>query len=87
MKELLTTFLAIFIAEMGDKTQFAIMSFATKSSKPFYIWFGASLAFLVTSFLAVILGQSITKFFPQNLIKYISGSLFIIIGIWTIFSR
>lgn len=87
MKEIITTFIAIFLAEIADKTQFAIISFSTKCSSPFNIWIGATLAFCVTNFIGVVLGTNMAKFFPQEVLKYISGSVFIIIGIITMFSR
>ncbi|MFN3550711.1 MAG: TMEM165/GDT1 family protein [Endomicrobiia bacterium] len=87
MKEMILTFISILVAEIGDKTQLAIMSFASKTSKPFYIWLAASLAFLVMNFISVFLGQNIAKFLPHHYIKYISGAVFIIIGILTIFSK
>jgi len=87
MKELITTFITIFLAEMGDKTQFAVMSFAAKSLKPINIYLGATLAFLVTNLISVILGVNIAKIFPHQYIKYISGLLFILIGTLTILSK
>jgi putative Ca2+/H+ antiporter (TMEM165/GDT1 family) len=87
MKELITTFITIFLAEMGDKTQFAVMCFATKSLKPINIYLGATLAFLVTNLISVILGVTIAKIFPHQYIKYISGLLFILIGTLTILSK
>ncbi|MCX7716743.1 MAG: TMEM165/GDT1 family protein, partial [Endomicrobia bacterium] len=38
MKEIITTFIAIFLAEIADKTQFAIISFSAKSLSPVNIW-------------------------------------------------
>ncbi|MCS7227395.1 MAG: TMEM165/GDT1 family protein [Endomicrobia bacterium] len=84
MKEIITTFIAIFLAEIADKTQFAIISFSAKSLSPVNIWVGATLAFCVTNFIGVVLGYNISKFFPLELVKYISGSVFIIIGVLTI---
>jgi len=87
MKELITTFITIFLAEMGDKTQFAVMCFATKSLRPINIYLGATSAFLVTNLISVILGVTIAKIFPHQYIKYISGLLFILIGTLTILSK
>jgi len=87
MKEMLTVFITIFLSEIADKTQFAVISFATKSKNLFKIWLAATLAFCMTNFLAVVLGYQINKFFPSSTIKYLSGSVFIIIGIYTILSK
>jgi len=87
MKEMLTVFITIFLSEIADKTQFAVISFATKSKNLFKIWLAATLAFCMTNFLAVVLGYQINKFFPPSTIKYLSGGVFIIIGIYTILSK
>lgn len=87
MKEIITVFISIFVAEIADKTQFAVISFATKSLHPFNIWFAATLAFCVTNLIGIIIGQGFAKICPTEVIKYISGSIFIIIGLVTIIGK
>ncbi|MCS7231041.1 MAG: TMEM165/GDT1 family protein [Elusimicrobiota bacterium] len=87
MKEIITVFISMLFAEMADKTQLAIISFATKSSKPLNVWLAATLAFCFTNFLAVAIGSTLHKLFPYYYLKYISGVIFIIIGIVFLFSK
>lgn len=87
MKELITTFATIFIAEVADKTQFAVISFTVRGFNPVSVWLGATLAFCVTNLLGVLLGFTVSKFLPPEVLKYVSGCVFIIVGILTIFSR
>ncbi len=87
MNEIILIFISVLAAEIGDKTQLAIISFASKTSKPFYIWLAASLAFLFMNLISVFLGQNIAKFLPHQYIKYLSGTIFIIIGLLTILSK
>jgi len=87
MKEFITVLITIFLSEIGDKTQLAVFSFATKSSNLFKIWLAATLAFCITNFIGIIIGGQINKFLPYNVIKYLAGTIFIIIGITTIFSK
>lgn len=87
MKEIITVFISMLFAEMADKTQLAVISFASKSSKPFNVWLGASLAFCVTNFLAVIFGCAFNKIFPHIYLKYISGIIFITIGLIFLLSK
>ncbi len=87
MKEIITTFITIFFAEIADKTQFAVISFAANSKQPFNIWLGATLAFCITNLLGIVFGCVLCNFFKPDVMKYISGAVFIIIGIWTLISK
>ena len=87
MKEMWIVFITMFLSEIADKTQFALISFATKSSNLFKIWLAATLAFCVTNLIAVVLGGQINKCLPPNVVKFLSGTIFIIIGIYTILSK
>ena len=87
MKEFVTVFITMFLSEVADKTQFALISFATKSSNLLRVWFAATLAFCVTNFIAVILGAQVNKIFLPSITNYLSGTIFILIGIYTILSK
>jgi putative Ca2+/H+ antiporter (TMEM165/GDT1 family) len=87
MNTFFTAFWTIFIAELGDKTQLAIICLTCAKHKPLNIWLGATVAFCILNLIAVSVGGVVTKFLPQQYIKYFSGVFFIIIGLWTIFSK
>jgi putative Ca2+/H+ antiporter (TMEM165/GDT1 family) len=87
MNSFFTAFLAIFLAELGDKTQLAIISLTAAKHKPLNIWLGATIAFCILNLIAVSVGGILTKFLPEEYLKYGSGIFFIIIGFWTIFSK
>jgi putative Ca2+/H+ antiporter (TMEM165/GDT1 family) len=75
-----STFFAIFLAEMGDKTQLATMSLAAGSSR--WVVFAASATALVaTSLVAVLVGEGLTRLVPQIWIKRAAGVLFIVMGV------
>ena len=76
LKIMLTTFSMIFLAELGDKTQLAILSFAIKTKSPFSVLLGAGGALLLATILAVFFGGVLLKFIPESYIRYISGGLF-----------
>ncbi len=78
---ILKSFLLVFLAELGDKTQLSTMLLASKSKSPFSVFIGSSLALILTSYIGVHLGDSISRFLPPNLIKIGASFYFIIIGI------
>jgi uncharacterized membrane protein len=81
------TFLSIFLAELGDKTQLATIAFTADNSKYKWIVFIAAAAALVlTSFLGVFFGHLLTNYVSPKVIKISSGVLFLIIGGLMIFS-
>ena len=88
MKLLLTTFVAIFLAELADKTQIATLLFASgKDVNRLHVFFGASLALICTSAIAVLVGKGLSEFASGRTIKVVAGSIFILIGIWTLLSK
>jgi putative Ca2+/H+ antiporter (TMEM165/GDT1 family) len=87
LKLFLTTFATLFIAEIGDKTQLACISLAAKTHKPWTVFAGASLALVLVSLIAVLCAQVITQFVPENLIKKISASIFVVIGVLMFMDR
>jgi putative Ca2+/H+ antiporter (TMEM165/GDT1 family) len=85
LKVFLTTFGLIFLAELGDKTQLATLSFAAESKSPLAVFVGSASALVLTSLLAVVLGAGLGRFIPGNYVKIGAGILFIILGAWMIF--
>ncbi len=69
-----------FIAELGDKTQIAILALSAR-----YGWLpvflGASAAFVVLNALAVTVGAVVARFVPEEVIRYVSAAVFIVFGL------
>ncbi len=84
-KVLATVFTAVFIAELGDKTQLATMLFAAdKAVSKWTVFFGASLALVVASAIGVVAGALLSAYISEKHLHYIAGAGFIAIGVWTL---
>ena len=70
------TFLAIFIVELPDKTFLATLVLATKY-RPILVWIGVSLAFLVQTLVAVLLGHAVS-FLPDDVVHAVAGVIFLV---------
>jgi len=75
-----TTFLLIFLAEFGDKTQIAVAGLGS-TSKPSAVWTGATAALAMTSILGVLAGRKLLNRLPLKWIHRISGVFFLLLAI------
>ncbi|NCC25744.1 MAG: TMEM165/GDT1 family protein, partial [Deltaproteobacteria bacterium] len=64
-----TTFLTLFLAELGDKTQLACVMLAAKTEKPWTVFLGSSLALVLVSLIGVMFAQAICQFVSPEIIK------------------
>lgn len=84
IKVIFTTFLIVFVAELGDKTQLQTMLLATQSKSLWPVFVGASLALILSSLLGVIAGSYLTKYIPASYLQTSAGIVFIVVGILTL---
>ncbi len=81
---MLTVFIAVFIAELGDKTQLATLLFASdKEVSKLTVFIGASLALIVASGIGVLAGSFISQYVSEKHLHHIAGIGFVGIGVWT----
>ena len=78
---LFTTFVTVFLAEMGDKTQLTTITLSSTTNKPLAVFIGSSLALISATLLGVLAGGSTANLIPAYLLKLISGIVFLILGI------
>jgi putative Ca2+/H+ antiporter (TMEM165/GDT1 family) len=84
-KQLLTAFSVIFLAELGDKTQLAVITMSASSKQPLSVFWGGSLAMVLLTGIGVCAGEMVTKYVPESVLSKAAAVLFIVIGIWTWF--
>lgn len=77
---LFSTFGVLFIAELGDKTQLAVITQTCKYRCPFPVFFGASLALTLVTALGAAGGQVIGYFIPAEIIRTAAAMGFVIMG-------
>ena len=78
---LLSTFITIFIAELGDKTQLATLTMSGTSNKPLAVFLGSSAALVFACLIGALAGGSISNFVPEIVLKLIASLTFFILGI------
>ncbi len=83
-KIFLHTFLLTALAELGDKTQIAVILLSAESGLPLAVLTGALIGFVLIVAIGVIIGREISKRVSRKWIVLASGILFILIGIITI---
>ncbi|MBE9063330.1 TMEM165/GDT1 family protein [cf. Phormidesmis sp. LEGE 11477] len=76
-----STFLTIFLAELGDKTQVTTMLMSAESQSPFVVFAGAGLALVATSLIGVLLGQWLSKRVSAESLDTWAGILLLLITI------
>jgi putative Ca2+/H+ antiporter (TMEM165/GDT1 family) len=74
-----STFLAVFLAEMGDKTQLATLSLAAGGSRRL-VFAASATALVATSAIAVLAGDLVSRVLPPIWIRRAAGALFLAMG-------
>lgn len=81
----MTTLLAFFLAEMGDKTQFATIALAAKYHAFLPVLAGTTFGMMLANVPAVYFGNKLANRMPVKLVHRIAAAIFLILGIATLF--
>ena len=76
-----TTFLAVFLAELGDKTQLMTLTLASSNSGKRAVFAGAATALVTTTAVAVVLGDALGNAVPLVWLRRGAGLLFLALGV------
>lgn len=77
------TLTAFFLAEMGDKTQFATIALAAQYSDVFTVVLGTTLGMMMANVPAVYLGNRFAERLPTKMVHIVAAVIFIVIGVLT----
>jgi putative Ca2+/H+ antiporter (TMEM165/GDT1 family) len=80
-KTFFTAFGVLFLAELGDKTQLAVITMTADSKSPLAVFLGASAALVLVSLLGVVFGALLGQYIPAEWLQRIVAVAFIVIGI------
>jgi putative Ca2+/H+ antiporter (TMEM165/GDT1 family) len=79
-----TTSIAFFIAEMGDKTQFATVALGAQFQGALVaVVTGTTLGMMLANIPAVLIGEKLAQRLPLNTIRWVAAAVFILTGILT----
>lgn len=80
-KLLWSTFVLLFVAELGDKTQLAVILTSAKSDHPWTIFVGAALALITVTLIGTLAGQVIARFVSPDILRKGAAGLFVLMGV------
>ncbi len=87
IKVFLSTFALLFVAELGDKTQLAVISMTAKHKSPGWIFLGAVLALAAVTGLGVLGGELLTRVVPADVLRKVAAGGFVVMGVLMWFDK
>ncbi len=75
------TFVTVFAAEIGDKSQLAAIALGGNSKSPTAVFLGCIAALLTASFLGVMLGGGVAQLLPTRLLKALAAVGFTLLAL------
>ena len=63
------SFITVFLAEIGDKSQLAAIALGGSSNNPRAVFIGSTVALILASFLGILAGGAVAQFLPEKLLK------------------
>lgn len=80
-KAFLSTLGLLLLAELGDKTQLAVIAQTCKYGQPLAVFLGASLALALVTGLGVLFGQALAALVPETILRKAAAVAFVIMGV------
>lgn len=80
IRVLLSTFVAVFLAELGDKTQLTVLTLGTDPKTRWMVFAGAALALVTSTLVAVLAAEQIARFVNPRVTQGIAGAILVVLG-------
>ena len=80
------SFITVFLAEVGDKSQVAAIALGGSSKHPRAVFLGSTVALVLASFLGVIAGGGVAQFLPEKILKAIAALGFALMALRLLWS-
>jgi putative Ca2+/H+ antiporter (TMEM165/GDT1 family) len=75
------SFAAVFVSELGDKSQLAAIALGGSSKFPKAVFLGTAGALLLASFLGVLIGEGTAQILPERLVKAVAAVGFALLAV------
>ncbi len=82
-----STFVLLFVAELGDKTQLAVILSSANTDRPWTVFLGAALALITVTLIGTLAGQVITRFVSPDILRKGAAGLFVLMGVLMFFDK
>jgi putative Ca2+/H+ antiporter (TMEM165/GDT1 family) len=81
LRDFMTSFGVVFVAEWGDLTQFATAAFATRERAPWVVFAASSAALWAVTGIAVGIGHQAGRLLDPTMTKRVAAVLFALVGV------
>ena len=76
-----TTLVAFFLVEMGDKTQLATVALAAHYDALVAVVLGTTLGMMIANVPAVWIGEALTRRVSMKAMRWVAAALFVVLGV------
>ena len=80
-----TVAIAFFLAEMGDKTQFATVALAAQFNSILPVWCGTTTGMMIADGFGIIIGIVLGRKIPERVVKWVAAIIFILFGLFGLY--
>lgn len=77
-----TTLVAFFLVEMGDKTQVATIALGARFHTVLPVMLGTTTGMMIANIPAVFFGHEVIKRVPLKMVRIVAALLFLAVGLW-----
>jgi len=80
------SFMTVFLAEIGDKSQLAAIALSGSLKSPRAVFFGSVMALLLTSLIGVLAGEGVAELLPARMLKALAAIGFALLAVRLLWS-